>query len=60
LAAFAGGVALAMPILKAFNGDKETADNNINVFQARPRGVELTLAIALILQIVDLVSGLAS
>ena len=51
LAAFAGGVALAMPILTAFNGDKETADNNINVFQAWSRGVEITLVIALVLQV---------
>ena len=50
LAAFAAGVALAIPILKATGGDRETEDNNINVFQAWPRRVQITLAIALILQ----------
>lgn len=46
LAAFAAGAALAMPILKAFNGDKETEDKNI--FQAWPRRVSIALTIALI------------
>jgi uncharacterized membrane protein YoaK (UPF0700 family) len=48
LAAFAAGASLAMPILKAFNGDQETEDNNI--FQAWPRPVSIALAIALIPQ----------
>jgi uncharacterized membrane protein YoaK (UPF0700 family) len=49
LAAFAVGVALAIPILKAFGGRQETADNK--VFQAWPRRVTIALAIALILQV---------
>jgi uncharacterized membrane protein YoaK (UPF0700 family) len=48
LAGFAVGAALAMPILKAFDGDKETADNN--VFQAWPRRVSIALTIALVPQ----------
>lgn len=48
LAAFAAGAALAMPVLKAFDGDQETEDNN--VFQAWPRRVSIALAIALIPQ----------
>ena len=48
LGAFAAGAALATPILKAFDGDKETEDSN--VFQAWPRRVSVALAIALILQ----------
>ena len=53
LAAFAVGVALAIPILKAFGGDQETEDNK--VYQAWPRRVAVALAIALILQIAFLV-----
>jgi uncharacterized membrane protein YoaK (UPF0700 family) len=49
LGAFAAGAALAMPILKAFNGDQETEDNNI--FQAWPRRVSIALAIALMPQV---------
>jgi uncharacterized membrane protein YoaK (UPF0700 family) len=49
LAAFAVGVALAIPILKAFDGDRETADHR--VFHAWPRRVTIALAIALILQV---------
>jgi uncharacterized membrane protein YoaK (UPF0700 family) len=49
LAAFAAGAALAMPILKAFNGDQETEDENI--FRAWPRRVSIALAVALILQV---------
>jgi uncharacterized membrane protein YoaK (UPF0700 family) len=49
LAAFAAGAALAMPILKAFNGDKETEDKN--VFQPWPRRVSIALAIALVPQV---------
>jgi uncharacterized membrane protein YoaK (UPF0700 family) len=47
LAAFAAGVALAMPILKASGGDQETEHN---VFRAWPRPVSIALAIAFILQ----------
>jgi uncharacterized membrane protein YoaK (UPF0700 family) len=49
LAAFAVGAGLAIPILKAFNGDKETEDNN--VFHAWPRRVSIALVIALIPQV---------
>jgi uncharacterized membrane protein YoaK (UPF0700 family) len=49
LAAFAVGAALAMPVLKAFDGDKETADDK--VFQAWPGRVSIALVIALILQL---------
>jgi uncharacterized membrane protein YoaK (UPF0700 family) len=49
LAAFAVGVALAIPILKAFDGDRETEDNK--VFHAWPRRVSIALVIALILQV---------
>ena len=42
LAAFAAGAALAIPILKAFDGDQETADNNVS--QAWPRRVSIALA----------------
>ena len=48
LAAFAAGVALAVPILKAFGGGQETEHN---VFQAWPRPVSIALAIAFILQV---------
>ena len=46
LAGFAAGVALAVPILKAFGGGQETAHN---VFQVWPRPVSIALAIAFIL-----------
>jgi uncharacterized membrane protein YoaK (UPF0700 family) len=49
LAAFAVGVALAIPILRAFDGDREIEDNK--VFQAWPRRVSIALLIALILQV---------
>ena len=48
LAAFAAGAALAMPILKAFDGDQGTEDNL--VFHAWPRRVSIALTIALVLQ----------
>jgi hypothetical protein len=48
LAAFAVGAALALPILKAFNGDQETEDDQ--VLQAWPRRVSIALVIALVLQ----------
>src|ERR1700744_5173702 len=46
LGAFAAGAALAMPVLKAFNGDKEIKDKD--VFHAWPRRVSIALAIALV------------
>jgi uncharacterized membrane protein YoaK (UPF0700 family) len=49
LAAFAAGAALAMPILRAFDGDQEIADDK--VFQTWPRRVSIALAVALILQV---------
>jgi uncharacterized membrane protein YoaK (UPF0700 family) len=48
LAAFFAGAALAVPILKTFEGDRPTEDHN--VFQVWPRRVSIVLAIALILQ----------
>jgi uncharacterized membrane protein YoaK (UPF0700 family) len=53
LAAFAAGAALAVPILKAFDGDRATEDNH--VFHAWPRRVSIALAIALVLQAAFLV-----
>ena len=50
LGAFAVGVALAIPILRAFSRDPQTADN-----QAWPRRVTIALAIALILQVAFMV-----
>jgi uncharacterized membrane protein YoaK (UPF0700 family) len=47
LAAFAAGAALTMLILKAFAGGRETEHD---VFQAWPRPVSITLAMAFILQ----------
>jgi uncharacterized membrane protein YoaK (UPF0700 family) len=49
LAAFAAGVALAIPILKGFGGGQETEHN---VSQAWPRPVSIALALALVLQAV--------
>jgi uncharacterized membrane protein YoaK (UPF0700 family) len=49
LAAFAAGAALAMPILKAFDGDQEIEDND--VFQVWPRRVSITLGVALVVQV---------
>ena len=49
LAAFAAGVALAVPILKAFSGDQETENNH--VFPTWPRRVSIALAIAFVLQL---------
>jgi uncharacterized membrane protein YoaK (UPF0700 family) len=48
LAAFAAGAALAMPVVRAFNGDQEISDND--VVQAWPLRVSIALAIALVLQ----------
>src|ERR1700728_1676305 len=53
LAAFAVGVALVIPFLKEFRGDRATADNQ--VFHPWPRRVSIALAIALILQVAFLV-----
>jgi uncharacterized membrane protein YoaK (UPF0700 family) len=49
LAAFAAGAALAMPVLKAFDGDQEIADND--VVHVWPRCVSITLGIALAPQV---------
>jgi uncharacterized membrane protein YoaK (UPF0700 family) len=49
LAGFAAGAALAMPILKAFDGDREIEDKDI--FQVWSRRVSIALAIALALQV---------
>jgi uncharacterized membrane protein YoaK (UPF0700 family) len=48
LAAFAVGAALAVRILKAFNGDDEVEDSDI--FEAWPRRVSLALGVALVAQ----------
>jgi uncharacterized membrane protein YoaK (UPF0700 family) len=48
LAAFFAGAALATPILKTFQGDRQIEDHD--VFQVWPRRVSIVLAIALILQ----------
>jgi uncharacterized membrane protein YoaK (UPF0700 family) len=48
LAAFAAGVALAIPILKAFGGDQKTERD---VFQVWSRPVSIALAIAFVLQV---------
>jgi uncharacterized membrane protein YoaK (UPF0700 family) len=49
LAAFAGGAVLAMPVLRAFDGNEEVADKD--VLQVWPRRVSITLGIALVPQI---------
>jgi uncharacterized membrane protein YoaK (UPF0700 family) len=48
LAAFAAGAALAVPVLKAFDGDKEIEDKD--TFQVWSRRVSVALAIALVFQ----------
>jgi uncharacterized membrane protein YoaK (UPF0700 family) len=48
LAGFAAGAALAIPVLKAFDGDKEIEDKDI--FQVWSRRVSIALAIALVFQ----------
>jgi uncharacterized membrane protein YoaK (UPF0700 family) len=48
LAAFAAGAALAMQILKWFDGDQEVADKD--VFHVWPRRVSITLGATLLLQ----------
>jgi uncharacterized membrane protein YoaK (UPF0700 family) len=49
LAAFAAGAALAMPILKRFDGDEEVEDKD--VFQVWPRRVSIALWVMLVVQI---------
>jgi len=49
LVAFAAGAALAVRILKAFDGDKEVEDDN--VFEVWPRRVSITLVAALVVQV---------
>jgi uncharacterized membrane protein YoaK (UPF0700 family) len=49
LAAFAAGAALAMPVLKAFDGDQEVEDKDVS--QVWPRRVSITLGIALVPQV---------
>jgi uncharacterized membrane protein YoaK (UPF0700 family) len=48
LAAFAAGAALAMPILKAFDGNQEIRDSEVRL--PWPRRVSITLGIALVVQ----------
>ena len=54
LASFAVGAALAIPILKAFDGDKEIQDQDNDVFHVWPRRVTIVLAVTLVLQAVFL------
>jgi uncharacterized membrane protein YoaK (UPF0700 family) len=49
LVAFAAGAALAVRILKAFNGDEEVEDDG--VFQVWPRRVSIALGVALVVQV---------
>ncbi len=49
LVAFAAGAALAVRILKAFNGDEEVDDDD--VFQVWPRRVSVALGVALVAQV---------
>ena len=49
LAAFFAGAALAVPILKTFEGDRPVEDHH-DVFEVWPRRVSIVLAITLILQ----------
>jgi uncharacterized membrane protein YoaK (UPF0700 family) len=49
LVAFAAGAALAVRILKAFNGDEEVDDDD--VFQVWPRRVSVALGVALVVQV---------
>jgi uncharacterized membrane protein YoaK (UPF0700 family) len=49
LAAFFAGAALAVPILKTFQGDRPVEDHH-DVFEVWPRRVSIVLAITLILQ----------
>jgi uncharacterized membrane protein YoaK (UPF0700 family) len=49
LVAFAAGAALAVGILKAFDGDEEVDDDD--VFQVWPRRVSIALGVALVVQV---------
>jgi uncharacterized membrane protein YoaK (UPF0700 family) len=49
LVAFAAGAALAVRILKAFDGDEEVDDEN--VFQVWPRRVSIALGVTLVMQL---------
>jgi uncharacterized membrane protein YoaK (UPF0700 family) len=49
LVAFGAGAALAVRILKAFDGDKEVEDRD--VFEVWPRRVSITLGVALLVQV---------
>jgi uncharacterized membrane protein YoaK (UPF0700 family) len=49
LAAFLAGAALAVWILKAFDGDEEVEDSD--VFEVWPRRVSITLGVALLVQV---------
>jgi uncharacterized membrane protein YoaK (UPF0700 family) len=57
IVAFALGAALAVRILKAFDGDEEVDDDD--VFQVWPRRVSITLGIALVVQLVFLAVWIA-
>jgi uncharacterized membrane protein YoaK (UPF0700 family) len=58
LVAFAAGAALAVRILKAFDGDEEVDDEN--VFQAWPRRVSIALGVTLVAQLAFLTVWLAA
>jgi uncharacterized membrane protein YoaK (UPF0700 family) len=51
LVAFAMGAALAVWILKAFDGDDEVDDDKVFVFQVWPRRVSIALGVALVVQL---------
>jgi uncharacterized membrane protein YoaK (UPF0700 family) len=58
IAAFAAGAALAMPILKKFDGDAEVEDDD--VFQVWPRRVSAALWVTLVMQVGFLVVWMAA
>jgi uncharacterized membrane protein YoaK (UPF0700 family) len=58
LAAFVAGAALAMPVLRAFDGNQEVKNND--VFQVWPRRVSITLGVALVPQVGFLAGWLAT
>ena len=58
LVAFAAGAALAVRILKAFDGDEEVEDTD--VFEVWPRRVSITLGIAVVFQVGFLVVWMAA
>jgi uncharacterized membrane protein YoaK (UPF0700 family) len=51
LGAFAVGAAVAMPILKSFNGDNEVSDDQVRVFEVWPRRVSAALLVTLAAQL---------